>query len=85
MVQQALVEDMRMHIVISETVCHYLDLNQTGILDILQQAEAKAAAAQERERAVNERVTQTLSRMAVMEAQVPGQILDFALSTKDVG
>jgi hypothetical protein len=36
----------------------------------LQQAEAKAAAAQERERAVNERLTQTMSRMAVMEAQV---------------
>lgn len=35
-----------------------------------QQAEAKAAAAQERERAVNERLTQTMSRMAVMEAQV---------------
>lgn len=38
----------------------------------LQQAEAKAAAAQEKERAVNERLTQTLSRMAVMEAQVCG-------------
>lgn len=38
----------------------------------LQQAEAKAATAQEKERAVNERLTQTLSRMAVMEAQVCG-------------
>ncbi|MCO5603049.1 hypothetical protein L7F22_057192 [Adiantum nelumboides] len=36
----------------------------------LQEAEAKAAASQERERAANERLTQTLSRMAVLEAQV---------------
>ncbi|KAG6543726.1 hypothetical protein Mapa_014910 [Marchantia paleacea] len=36
----------------------------------LQEAEAKAAAAQERERAINERLSQTLSRMAVMEAQL---------------
>lgn len=36
----------------------------------LQQAEAKAAAAQEKERVTNERLNQTLSRMAVMEAQV---------------
>lgn len=36
----------------------------------LQEAEAKAAASQERERAINERLTQTLSRMAVLEAQV---------------
>ncbi|KAG0618623.1 hypothetical protein M758_4G079100 [Ceratodon purpureus] len=36
----------------------------------LQQAEAKAATAQEKERGLNERLNQTLSRMAVMEAQV---------------
>eukprot|EP00250_Pteridium_aquilinum_P007166 c16947_g1_i1 orf=995-3871(-) len=36
----------------------------------LQEAEAKAAASQERERAINERLMQTLSRMAVLEAQV---------------
>eukprot|EP00270_Netrium_digitus_P013657 TRINITY_DN4566_c0_g1_i1.p1 TRINITY_DN4566_c0_g1~~TRINITY_DN4566_c0_g1_i1.p1 ORF type:complete len:796 (+),score=317.43 TRINITY_DN4566_c0_g1_i1:330-2390(+) len=36
----------------------------------LQEAEAKAAAAQERERAANERLTQSLSRIAVMEAQL---------------
>ncbi|OAE32334.1 hypothetical protein AXG93_3017s1040 [Marchantia polymorpha subsp. ruderalis] len=36
----------------------------------LQEAEAKAAGAQERERAINERLSQTLSRMAVMEAQL---------------
>jgi chromosome segregation ATPase len=35
-----------------------------------QQAEAKAATAQEKERGLNERLNQTLSRMAVMEAQV---------------
>lgn len=40
------------------------------ILMELQQAEAKAAAAQEKERVTNERLNQTLSRMAVMEAQV---------------
>lgn len=36
----------------------------------VQEAEAKAAAAEERERAGNERLTQTQSRLAVMEAQV---------------
>lgn len=35
-----------------------------------QQAEARAATAQEKERGINERLNQTLSRMAVMEAQV---------------
>lgn len=36
----------------------------------LQEAEAKAAAAEERERSVNERLTQTLSRINVLEAQI---------------
>ena len=36
----------------------------------LQEAEAKAAAAEERERSVNERLSQTLSRINVLEAQV---------------
>eukprot|EP00249_Psilotum_nudum_P011130 c22980_g1_i1 orf=618-3401(-) len=36
----------------------------------LQEAEARAAAATERVRVINERLTQTLSRMAVLEAQV---------------
>ncbi|KAF6134165.1 hypothetical protein GIB67_013562 [Kingdonia uniflora] len=36
----------------------------------LQEAEAKAAVAEENERSMNERVSQTLSRMAVLEAQV---------------
>eukprot|EP00850_Spirogloea_muscicola_P023114 SM000329S12577 [mRNA] locus=s329:100171:106397:- [translate_table: standard] len=36
----------------------------------LQDAEVKAASAQERERAANERLTQALSRLAVMEAQL---------------
>ncbi|XP_073389616.1 golgin candidate 5-like [Physcomitrium patens] len=36
----------------------------------LQTTEVRAAAAQEKERVVNERLNQTLSRMAVMEAQV---------------
>ncbi|KAL5976866.1 hypothetical protein ACLOJK_021201 [Asimina triloba] len=36
----------------------------------LQEAEAKAAAAEETERSMNERLSQTLSRMAVLEAQV---------------
>ncbi|KAK2654796.1 hypothetical protein Ddye_014652 [Dipteronia dyeriana] len=35
----------------------------------LQEAEAKAAAAEERERSVNERLSQTLSRINVLEAQ----------------
>ncbi|KAF5957040.1 hypothetical protein HYC85_004265 [Camellia sinensis] len=35
----------------------------------LQEAEAKAAAAEERERSVNERLSQTLSRVNVLEAQ----------------
>ena len=35
-----------------------------------QEAEAKAAAAEERERSVNERLSQTLSRINVLEAQV---------------
>lgn len=37
---------------------------------LLQEAEAKAAAAEERERSVNERLSQTLSRINVLEAQV---------------
>lgn len=36
----------------------------------LQEAEGKAAAAEERERSVNERLSQTLSRINVLEAQV---------------
>lgn len=35
-----------------------------------QEAEAKSAAAEERERSVNERLSQTLSRINVLEAQV---------------
>lgn len=35
-----------------------------------QEAEAKAAAAEERERSINERLSQTLSRINVLEAQV---------------
>ncbi|NBV89563.1 MAG: hypothetical protein EBR88_08655 [Betaproteobacteria bacterium] len=38
-----------------------------------QEAEAKAATAEERERASNERLSQTHSRLAVMEAQVGGK------------
>ena len=37
---------------------------------VLQEAEAKAAGAEERERSVNERLSQTLSRINVLEAQV---------------
>lgn len=37
---------------------------------LLQEAEAKAATAEERERSVNERLSQTLSRINVLEAQV---------------
>nr|GEV18867.1 golgin candidate 5 [Tanacetum cinerariifolium] len=36
----------------------------------LQEAEAKAAGAEERERAVNERLSQTLSRINILEAQI---------------
>ncbi|KAH9665934.1 Golgin candidate 5 [Citrus sinensis] len=36
----------------------------------LQEAEAKAAASEERERSVNERLSQTLSRINVLEAQI---------------
>ena len=37
---------------------------------IPQEVEAKAATAEERERSVNERLSQTLSRINVLEAQV---------------
>lgn len=37
---------------------------------VLQEAEARAAAAEEREQSVNERLSQTLSRTNVLEAQV---------------
>ena len=37
---------------------------------ISQEAEGKAAAAEEREHSVNERLSQTLSRINVLEAQV---------------
>lgn len=40
-----------------------------GIWD-LQEEEAKAATAEERARSVNERLSQTLSRINVLEAQV---------------
>jgi hypothetical protein len=36
----------------------------------IQEAESKAATAEERERSVNERLSQTLSRINVLEAQV---------------
>lgn len=36
----------------------------------MQEAEAKAAGAEEKERSINERLTQTLSRINVLEAQV---------------
>lgn len=42
----------------------------SGSIGLYQQAEARAATAQEKERGINERLNQTLSRMAVMEAQV---------------
>lgn len=42
-----------------------------GILNfILQEAEAKAAIAEEKERSISERLSQTLSRINVLEAQV---------------
>ena len=37
---------------------------------VIQEAEAKAASAEERERSINERLSQTLSRINVLEAQV---------------
>lgn len=36
----------------------------------MQEAEVKAAAAEEKEHSINERLTQTLSRINVLEAQV---------------
>jgi TATA element modulatory factor len=36
----------------------------------MQEAEAKAAAAEEKERSVNERLSQKLSRITVLETQV---------------
>lgn len=36
----------------------------------MQEAEAKAADSEEKERSINERLTQTLSRINVLEAQV---------------
>ncbi|KAK8678769.1 hypothetical protein V6N13_144254 [Hibiscus sabdariffa] len=43
---------------------------ETSLNSRLQEAEAKAAAAEERERSVNERLSQTLSRINVLEAQI---------------
>ena len=37
---------------------------------VVQEAEAKASSADERERSINERLSQTLSRINVLEAQV---------------
>lgn len=48
------------------------------ILDIIQEAEANAAAAEEKERSISERLTQTLSRINVLEAQVFTLILDLS-------
>jgi TATA element modulatory factor len=46
----------------------------------MQEAEAKAAAAEEKERSVNERLSQSLSRITVLETQV--HALTFCV-TKD--
>ena len=43
---------------------------RTYVHPIFQEAEAKAAAAEEKERTASERLTQALSRLAVMEAQL---------------
>ncbi|XP_062008397.1 golgin candidate 5 [Rosa rugosa] len=43
---------------------------ERSLTNRLQEAEAKAAAAEERERSVNERLSQTLSRINVLEAQI---------------
>ncbi|CAN6441625.1 unnamed protein product [Victoria cruziana] len=43
---------------------------EKSLRDRLQDAEIKAGTAEERERSMNERLSQTLSRMAVLEAQV---------------
>jgi TATA element modulatory factor len=41
----------------------------------MQEAEAKAAASEEKERSVNERLSQSLSRITVLETQVCVQFL----------
>ncbi|KAJ8440021.1 hypothetical protein Cgig2_020509 [Carnegiea gigantea] len=40
------------------------------VVVVVQEAEAKAAAAEEKERSINERLSQTLSRVNVLEAQI---------------
>ncbi|GJS92453.1 golgin candidate 5 [Tanacetum coccineum] len=47
----------------------------------LQEAEAKSAAAEERERSVNERLSQTLSRINVLEAQLRLELLQLHSTT----
>lgn len=48
----------------------------------MQEAEAKAAAAEEKERSINERLTQTLSRINVLEAQVFTLLLGLSYRAK---
>lgn len=48
----------------------FVSLSFCSISTNIQEAETKAATAEERERSVNERLSQTLSRINVLEAQV---------------
>ncbi|PWA55034.1 golgin candidate 5 [Artemisia annua] len=50
----------------------------------LQEAEAKAAGAEERKRAVNERLSQTLSRINVLEAQISCLMTEQTQLTKSL-
>jgi len=54
------------------SVCHGFEAWTSALraLVVAQEAEAKAAAAEERQRSINERLSQTLSRVNVLEAQV---------------
>ena len=49
------------------------------VVVVVQEAEAKAAAAEEKERSINERLSQTLSRVNVLEAQVNCLMLPLML------
>lgn len=53
----------------------------------MQEAEAKAAASEEKERSVNERLSQSLSRITVLETQVCALISSktkFVLAVSDL-
>ncbi|KAL2234758.1 UNVERIFIED_CONTAM: Golgin candidate 5 [Sesamum indicum] len=63
-------ENEQLKAVIDDLRIRELEEEKKGLLTKLQEAETKAAAAEEKERSINERLTQTLSRINVLEAQI---------------